>query len=542
MRDLLYGAVSHTNPQPRRYRPAMLVAGYVALYLVLDWVSYIHPLAALGVTPWNPPPAVSLALLLTAGLRYAPALFPAALLAEVFVRDAPAPLVVQLASALVLTGSYAGAAWLLAGPLRLDPALGRRRDLAVLVGVAGGAGLAAGAAYVAVHAAAGMLAWSTFDEAVLRFWVGDTIGILVVAPLLLVWARVGAWRGLRAGWTRSEIWGQAAAVALALWLVFGVDYTDEFKYFYLLFLPVIWIGVRHGLQGATLALVVIQGGLIFFTQTGSHGAVTVLELQALMLALALTGLFLGVTADERRLALARLQDSLRLAAAGEMAAALAHELNQPLTALASYGRAAKLLAAVGEDRRAQLEQTLERMVAEANRAGDIVRRLRDFLRSGATHLAPVAPADLLARAAVAAAARAGGTRIRNRAAADLPPVYADAQEIDIVLRNLIANALDAVAALSPEDRVVELDAVPEGARFVRFSVRDAGPGVPADVLEHLFEPFASSKTTGMGMGLAISRAIIEAHGGALWAERSAQGLFHFTLPRMADEHDEHEPG
>ncbi|MBI3140288.1 MAG: MASE1 domain-containing protein [Rhodocyclales bacterium] len=535
---------SHAGPALRAPRAWALAAGYVGLYLALDWVSYIHPLASLGVTPWNPPPALSLALLLRAGLRFAPALFPAALLAEIFIHDAPTPFAVQLASALALSAGYAGAAWLLAGPLRFDPRLLRRRDLLALVAVTLAAALVVGTLYVAVHAAGELLGWSAFGEATLRFWVGDAIGVLVVAPLLLAWARAGAWRRLRRAGSRPEVWAQGATVAAVLWLVFGLEYTDEFKYFYLLFLPVIWIAMRHGLAGTALALVAIQAGLIFFTQTGSHGAVTVLELQALMLALTLTGLFLGVTVEERQSALSRLQESLRLAAAGEMAAALAHELNQPLTALASYGQAAKLLAAAGTARREELERTLDKLIAEASRAGEIVRRLRDFLRSGATQLAPVWPSRLLARTVSAFLPQAAdiGVTIRNLAPANLPAVFADEQEIEIVLRNLLANALDAVAALPAGRRTVELSAAPDGEHFLRFSVRDSGAGVSADMNERLFEPFATSKAAGMGMGLVVSRTIVEAHGGALWAERAAHGAFHFTLPLLGQDHDDKQPG
>lgn len=512
-------------------------AGYVTLYIAADWISYVHPLASLGITPWNPPPALSLALLLMAGLRFAPALFPAALLAEIFVHDAPALIGVQLASAMALSAGYAGAAWLLAGPLRFNPNLERRRDLIMLVAVAVAAALVVGMLYVAAHAAGGMIGSGEFGLAVLRFWIGDAIGILVVAPLLLVWVRADAWRGFRRACFSAESWAQAAAVALTLWLVFGLDVTDEFKFFYLFFLPIIWIAMRHGLPGVTLALLVVQLGLIFFTQLGNHPAITVLELQALMLALTVTGLFLGVTVGERQQALAELQKSLRLAAAGEMAAALAHELNQPLTALTSYGHACKLLSAAGAERRDDLERALDEMVAEASRAGQIVRRLRDFLRGGATHLAPVSPLRLLDKAKSALAAQAEKTRttIRVVAKPGLPTVFVDELEMEIVLRNLVVNALDAAASTSSDSRTVEIRVEPEANGFLRFSVLDTGPGVTAEIAERLFEPFSTTKTTGMGMGLAISRAIVEAHGGTLWTEQTAHGAFHFTLPIMKDE-------
>jgi signal transduction histidine kinase len=175
-------------------------------------------------------------------------------------------------------------------------------------------------------------------------------------------------------------------------------------------------------------------------------------------------------------------------------------------------------------------------VSEAARAGNIVRRLRDFLRVGATQLTPVDVDGLLREALARARSRAAlaGVETALRLAPALPPVLADRLELELVLRNLIDNAIDAAAAVRDNERRVAVQA--EAAQgWVRISVHDSGPGVAPDMAEKVFEPFSTSKASGMGLGLAISRSIVEAHGGRLWAEAGPGGGFHMTLPVVSED-------
>ena len=170
------------------------------------------------------------------------------------------------------------------------------------------------------------------------------------------------------------------------------------------------------------------------------------ELQAEVIALTVTGLFLGITVDERQRLGEELRKSLHLAAAGRMAAALAHELNQPLTAVTSYAAAARRIAADAPAPSPALAGALDRLVAEAHRAAQVVRRMRDFFRTGSVELHPTR-CEEVARAvleSVRADAAAKGIDVRLEADA-LPLVLADALQVEIVLRNLVANAMEAVA-------------------------------------------------------------------------------------------------
>ncbi len=204
---------------------------------------------------------------------------------------------------------------------------------------------------------------------------------------------------------------QVGAIVLALAVVFASGLGAELKLFYVLFIPLIWIAMRRGVAGTTWSILLVQLGLIAALNFGGHQPGEFLDFQFLMLALALTGLFLGVTVEERRAAEHKLREkqfeldrSLRAAAASELASALAHELNQPLSAVASYTRACQLLLAAG-DPDCELMPTLSKVVSEANRAGTVVHRLRELVRSGTLRQERLALQALLEGAADAASSR-----------------------------------------------------------------------------------------------------------------------------------------
>lgn len=513
-----------------------IAASYIALYVLLDHVSYIYPWQSLGITPWNPPPGLSIALLLVGGMRFMPALIPAALVAELVIHDSPATLGLKLASSLVLAGGYALTAWLLTRSASTTAQLRRVGDMARFVVIVGIAVLCIGAAYVGLHVAAALIVLKDFPAALMRFWVGDVIGILALSPLLLSLADASRRTRIAKAWSATETPFQIFAVVGTLVVVFGVTGIDEFKAFYLLFLPLVWVSMRHGLAGATIAIQVVQVGLFIAIQAERQTAATVLELQALMLAYAISGLFLGVTVDERERAQLELRQSLKLAAASELAGTLAHELNQPLAAMGNYSRACQLMLQAASPDMGRLGDTLARLSGEVTRAGDVIHRLRDFIGNGTTRLAPVAPAALVAEAIAALHARAEELRIDlvAKVAGDLPQLLIDRIEVGVVLRNLLANACDAVSAGSAEPRRIEVVVGRENSLQLRVSVIDSGPGVAPALGGRLFRPFVTSKDNGMGLGLAISRAIVEAHGGQLWYEIGGGGSFHMTLPIPAE--------
>ena len=508
-----------------------LFLAFLASYLLLDWLSYVHPLQQSSITPWNPHPALAVGLLALRGQRWLPAVFLAALAAEVAVRHMPAGVGTTLLVSLMLALGYGAIAAALSGLISSGDALRSRRGLLRLIGVIAVGTLVTGALYVGALWSSGAPLPAPYFAALLQFWIGDCVGILVTLPLLLMWQDPVRRVELAAAFREPAIYLQALLIMVALWLVFGPIFAEPFKFFYVLFLPLIWTAVRFGLQGAALAVLEIQLGVISVAQFTSYPALTVYELQALLIAVTITGLFLGVTVDERRRAIYDLKQSLRLAAAGEMSAAIAHELNQPLAALGSYARAAVLLSEASELDRTQLADTLRKVLAESNRAADVVRRLRDFFQTGATELRAQSLPELVEAISQAYRNRAGhfGIDIKQRIDGNTREVLVDRLQIEVVLRNLLANGIEA-ASLGSEPRSVVIEIGPAENGFVRTMIRDSGNGVAPELCERVFEPFWSSRATGMGMGLAISRAIVEAHGGRIWVESDRHGAFGFTLP------------
>jgi signal transduction histidine kinase len=510
-------------------------AAYVAIYVLLDWVSYIHPVFPLAITLWNPPPALSLVLLLRWGSSGWPALVVAALLAEWLVRGLPAPLPHTLASSLLLAGGYWALARLLTGPLRFNQSFLSQRDLLAFLGTVVSGTLLIGLVFVGIYAHAGLVHGDRFLASVVRFWIGDMIGVIVLVPLLLVHrdSRLRHWR------PTLEQGLQLGSIALVLWIIFGIGATDAFKFFYLLFLPLVWIAMRHGIRGATLANLAIQLGLIGAVLWLGHRAATVLEFQFLTLALVMTGLFLGMAVTERRQVQATLQDreaalgqALKSAAVGEMASAMAHELNQPLMATSSYARACQHLLADGD--RERLTATLEKLVKEVGHAGDVVLRLRDAYRGEGPRREDLQLRQFLPQCLASLKRRAElqGIQISVRTEGQ-DHLHADPVQLNMVVHNLVSNAIEALAAVPAGVKEIQVEASLDEQGRLRLCVQDSGPGVDPQLRGRLFQSMASDKPQGMGLGLAICRSLVESQGGRLWHEPLPGGCgarFCMTLP------------
>ncbi len=226
----------------------------------------------------------------------------------------------------------------------------------------------------------------------------------------------------------------------------------------------------------------------------------------------------------------------RVATIGEMSASLAHELNQPLTAILANSQAALHLLGGGPEHRAELEETLVDIAASGKRAGEVIRRLRSMLtKSGPQHR----PLDL--NHVVSEVVQLYRSELINREVVvelellpELPVVLGDRVQLQQVLLNLVINACDAMDH-GGQGRCLSIATAidPEGNALV--SVRDLGGGIAADQLERVFEPFVTTKSDGMGLGLSVCRTLVREHGGRLWAMNHPGGgaVFQFTLPAQA---------
>lgn len=502
-------------------------AVFAPCYLVLDWASYIAPLGGFNITPWNPQPALAIVWMLLGGLHHLPVVTATIFLADVLIRAAPAGYAVTVLTAVTLSAAYAAIAWALRLLPRFDPGLRSARDLALFAAVALAGTAAGGALFVGVLAATAPAVFPGFLEPWLRFWTGDAVGVLVTAPLLLVAADAERRRAFGALLRSGEALVQLVVLSALLWLIFAGLPGNPAGHFYLLFIPVIWIALRGGMAGAIVAAATVQIGVVLGMHSLGVDWLPAVELQALVAALTLTGLFLGTITDERSRAEQSLRETLRLAAAGEMAGAIAHEVNQPLTAASNYGQSALMMLETGQT--ARLEEAVRGILAETERASEVVRRLRDFFRAGSTRLEAVTAEDI-----AAAAERIGRQVIGNRPVdlevrrePSLPALYVDRLQIELVLRNLLANAVE---ALHGGVGRVSVALGRHGAARLRVVIADSGPGLAPDALARIFEPFVSGKSSGMGLGLAISRAIVEAHEGTLVALPGEHGEFRLELP------------
>jgi two-component system, LuxR family, sensor kinase FixL len=503
---------------------------FAPCYVLLDWVSYIDPLGPFNITPWNPQPALAIAWMLLAGLAHAPAVYASIFLADAIIRGVPAGPGVTALTALVLTAGYAAIAAALRTLLRPTPTLHSLGQLTAFTAVVVPATALIAAGFVGVLYAAGLLPKAAVLAGWMRFWIGDAVGVLVTAPLLLVAADPAHRRSLAGLGGRGETYLQIALLAAALWLIFAGLGGEPSHHFYLLFLPLIWIAVRSGMGGAIVAVAIVQVGVVLGIHRSAQ-TLPVIELQSLVAALSLTALYLGVMVDERARATADLRHTLRLAAAGDMAGAIAHELNQPLTALTNYGKAALMLCSRA-DAQQQVPEVIRKMLGEAERASEVVRRLRDFFRSGTTRLEHL-PAEELAALVYRVGRQVIGARpveLELANDAGLPDLYVDRMQIELVIRNLMVNAVEALGEDSASKKRIRVSVGRHGTDQLRLVFADSGPGLGAEMAERVFEPFVSAKPTGMGLGLAISRAIAEAHGGTLDAHAGSHGEFHLVLP------------
>jgi signal transduction histidine kinase len=513
------------------------------------------------VTPWNPGLGIAFGLIVLRSSAYGFALFAGVVLAEILVLSTDLAWSAILVIAVVVAASYTVAAVVARRRLRLDVAMDHVRDVLVLMSAG-----TAGAGIVALLLGALLLADPVagnddLSKSVLPLFVGDVIGIAVMTPLLLrltrLWqhrqhSNLKEWLGAPPLALLAEVALFVLVTGFALWMIVGIDRPNDYKYFSLLFVPVVVVAVRHGIDGSCLALASTQLGLVAVLRAYGYDATTFTEFQIVMLVLTMTGLLVGGVVSEReradlaaRNAEARLRQAeleaaraARLNMVSGMASALAHEINQPMTAARALARSAQQLLKTGGGKTgdADLERAngnLASLVTQIDHAADVVRRMREFLRRGQPHVSTLDLGAVLEDALVLARPEAAAhrTHIDLTVAPALPVVFGDRIQLQQVVLNLVRNGIDAIVEADvPQGRIGVRAGVGQEGRTVEVSVTDNGTGVAPG--RNLFEPLSSSKPNGLGLGLSICANIIHAHGGRIWLQSSAGGAteFRFSLP------------
>jgi C4-dicarboxylate-specific signal transduction histidine kinase len=228
----------------------------------------------------------------------------------------------------------------------------------------------------------------------------------------------------------------------------------------------------------------------------------------------------------------------RVMTMGEMAASIAHEINQPLAAVVANGGACLRWLAADPPNLEEAREAVTRIVGEGNRASEVIARVRAFLGRSAPAKTRLDVNEIIGEVLALVHAEVGrhGAAVRTALAAGLPPVLADRVALQQVLLNLIVNGLEAVSVVPSRPREVVISTQGHEPRGVLIAVRDSGIGLDPETAGRIFEAFFTTKPGGLGMGLTISRAIIEAHGGRVWAAANADGgaTVRFTLPAVGE--------
>jgi C4-dicarboxylate-specific signal transduction histidine kinase len=226
----------------------------------------------------------------------------------------------------------------------------------------------------------------------------------------------------------------------------------------------------------------------------------------------------------------------RVATLGELSGAIAHELNQPLTAILSNAQAARLILAGDRPDLAEINDIVEDVVADGRRAGEVMQRLRTMFRKAEALLEPLDLNEVAAEVLELVHGELLERRVKVAAAlaADLPAIRGDRVQLKQVLLNIVMNACDAMNDNSPGERDLMVATARGEAGMVQVAVTDRGGGIEAPLMERLFEPFVTTKAKGLGLGLSICRSIVTAHGGRLWAANNHDGGATFWVALPAD--------
>jgi two-component system, LuxR family, sensor kinase FixL len=273
------------------------------------------------------------------------------------------------------------------------------------------------------------------------------------------------------------------------------------------------------------------------------------DFQILMLVLTATGLTVGVTVNERRQANrerreveallrakeAEAEQAARFNLVSSMASALAHEINQPITAARALGRAAQHLLRSDGASHARVDDNLTTMIAQIDHAAGVVKRMREFLRRGEPHISTINVKSLIDEALSLVGSEAAAARIKIEvdAAPDLPPLHADQVQLQQVILNLVQNSIDAIASSGRRDGCIRVAAVMlQNPPRIEFAVSDNGAGIAPALAQRLFEPLTTSKPDGLGLGLSICATIVQSHHGRLWLQSGAPGAteLRFWIP------------
>ena len=504
-------AVQHTSMAQITTALAGGMVTVTAAYVLLEWVSFIHEYKGVPITPWNPGLGLVFGFMVLSGMRYSAVLFAGALIAEIAVLRSNLwwPLIFSI-SAIIAMG-YGLIANVVRGYLQLDAGLNRLRDVILLL-VSG----VVGATLVATFICLLLLMDEKLDLADIRvaagpLLIGDIIGIAVITPLTLrASLRPRSLLNNISLRILSELLIFVVLAIAALWIIVAIAEPHGSKLFYVIFLPIVVAAVRYGLDGACISLGVTQFVLVGLLHRYGYDASAFAEFQLLMLVLSATGLTVGAVVTERQHAYEAVREIERQLRVKEVeafqvarfnivsgtAAALAHDINQPMTAARALARAVQQLLRGPAPDPARVDSNIATLITQIDHAAGVVRRMRDFLRRGRPHSSTINVRDLLADALALAGSEMTSKRVSVTLDVpdDLPVVHGDAVQLQQVVLNLLRNAMEAIEDARMRDgRIIVAARRLEAPDRIEISVMDNGPGIATEMIERLFHPLVTSK-------------------------------------------------
>jgi signal transduction histidine kinase len=386
--------------------------------------------------------------------------------------------------------------------------------------------------------------------ALLRAMLSNATAIFVIVPVILLWAQRG-FRRVNELPRRRVV--EATLIMTSLLAVGTIAFGTgpEIARFPSLLLwifpPLVYAAVRLGPTGAATSLFCIAALSIWGTaeQLGPFVLIAeadqVLSLHMFWIVIGPPILLLAALIRERELAEHALHEQrhqlahvTRVAAVGEMSGALAHELHQPLTSILANAQAAILLLDRHPADLREVRAILEDIAQQDNHAASVIARFRSFLKEGESRFEPLVVESVVrdALALSRSSVTLSGVDVQTQISAGLPRVWGDPVQLLQVMVNLVVNGCEAMSLTPQADRRLRLQAASIGHEHVQLSVADCGVGLPRGGEDDVFEPFFTTKPKGLGLGLAIGRSIVTAHGGRLWGENNpSQGAtFHLLLP------------
>lgn len=448
---------------------------------------------------------------------------------------------------------YGFVVWFLNTRLHVRVERARLRDIAWLCAAALIAPALTAPVGTFFQSLAGRIPWEVFGSATISFWVGDAVGILMLGPPLvfawLFWTAdrdrftVSASAGLRLSPTASDNQTLHASIEIATILALTIGFVWFFGfqgkaiYWYPAFLPLIWLSLRFSWLGAISSVFVLN---LLTAWVAAHLADPGqrINLQLFLIALSGTGVLLGAVISERVRAeqqhiqqIGELAQADRLNSLGELAAGVVHEIRQPLSTISIYAQEGVKRAETQNLSESELRSAFGHIVAQTDRMKRIVQSVHRLSRRGGTQREVIDLNQSIQNAARMLEIEAKDLCIQiHLSLEDTPPkTFGDPVQIEQVILNIGRNGLQSMADIqSAAERVLEIRSLFEGDK-VGISITDAGRGLRSEKIEQAFEPFYTSKETGLGLGLSISKVIVTDHGGQIYVSSDPDHGTTFTV-------------